>query len=305
MPRNRNDRKQANEMIEKAYHDRDGQIWIDGEFVDWRESKVHVLTHSLHYGSAVFEGNRAYEGQVFRLEDHTQRLINSAKYMGYEIPFSSDQINAACKETLAKSGLGDAYMRPFAWRGSDMMGVASKNNKIHLGVACWHWGSYFEDKMKGIRMCIADWKRPAPDTIPCKSKGAGLYMICTLSKDAAQAKGFDDALMFDYRGRVAECTGAHIFLIRGHELHTPTNDILLEGITHDTVVKLAKKRGYKVYKRDIYPAELDHFDECFVVGTAAEVTPVREIQGIKYTPGEVCHALASDYDQLVRGKISI
>ena len=292
-------------MIEKAYHDRDGQIWIDGEFVDWRESKVHVLTHSLHYGSAVFEGNRAYEGQVFRLEDHTQRLIKSANYMGYEIPYTADQINAACKETLAKSGLGDAYMRPFAWRGSDMMGVASKNNRIHLGVACWHWGNYFEDKMKGIRLSIADWKRPAPDTIPCKSKGAGLYMICTLSKDAAQAKGYDDALMYDYKGRVAECTGAHIFLIRGNELHTPTNDILLEGITHDSVVKLAEKRGYKVFKRDIYPAELDHFDECFVVGTAAEVTPVREIQGIKYTPGEVCHALASDYDQLVRGKLSI
>jgi len=292
-------------MIEKAYHDRNGQIWIDGEFVDWRESKVHVLTHSLHYGSAVFEGNRAYEGEVFRLEDHTQRLINSAKLMGYEIPYTVDQINAACKNTLAKSGLGDAYMRPFAWRGSDMMGVASKNNKIHLGVACWHWGSYFEDKMKGIRMCIADWKRPAPDTIPCKSKGAGLYMICTLSKDAAQAKGYDDALMFDYKGRIAECTGAHIFFIRGHELHTPTNDILLEGITHDTLVKLAEKRGYKVFKRDIYPAEMEHFEECFVVGTAAEVTPVREIQGIHYTPGEVCHALASDYDQLVRGKISI
>ena len=225
--------------------------------------------------------------------------------MGYEIPYTADQINAACKETLAKSGLGDAYMRPFAWRGSDMMGVASKNNRIHLGVACWHWGNYFEDKMKGIRLCIADWKRPAPDTIPCKSKGAGLYMICTLSKDAAQAKGYDDALMYDYKGRVAECTGAHIFLIRGKELHTPTNDILLEGITHDSVVKLAEKRGYKVFKRDIYPAELDHFDECFVVGTAAEVTPVREIQGIKYTPGEVCHALASDYDQLVRGKLSI
>ena len=292
-------------MIEKAYHDRDGQIWIDGEFVDWRESKVHVLTHSLHYGSCVFEGNRAYEGEIFRLEDHTKRLKKSAEYMGYEIPFTESQINAACKETLAKSGLGDAYMRPFAWRGSNMMGVASKNNQIHLGVACWHWGSYFEDKMKGIRLAIADWKRPAPDTIPCKSKGSGLYMICTLSKDAAMAKGYDDALMFDYRGRVAECTGAHIFFIRGNELHTPTNDILLEGITHDTVVKLAEKRGYKVFKRDIYPAEMAHFDECFVVGTAAEVTPVREINGIHYTPGEVCHALASDYDQLVRGKISI
>ncbi len=290
-------------MIEKAYHDRDGQIWIDGEFVDWREAKVHVLTHSLHYGSAVFEGDRAYGGEIFRLNDHSQRLLNSANLMGFEIPFTLEQINDACTETLAKSGLGDAYLRPFAWRGSDMMGVASKNNRIHLGVACWHWGSYFADKMKGIRLCISDWKRPAPDTIPCKSKGAGLYMICTLSKDAAAAKGFDDALMYDYRGRVAECTGAHIFFIRDGELHTPTNDILLEGITHDTVVKLAQKRGYKVYKRDIYPSELPHFTECFVVGTAAEVTPVREIQGIHYTPGEVCHALAEDYDKLVNGKM--
>ncbi|MGB0907591.1 MAG: branched-chain amino acid aminotransferase [Maricaulaceae bacterium] len=292
-------------MIEKAYHDRDGQIWIDGEFVDWREAKVHVLTHSLHYGSTVFEGDRAYGGEIFRLTDHSQRLLNSAQHMGFEIPYTVDQVDAACKETLAKSGLGDAYVRPFAWRGSDMMGVASKNNQIHLGVACWHWGSYFADKMKGIRLTIAKWKRPAPDTIPCKSKGAGLYMICTLSKDAAQAEGFDDALMFDHRGRVAECTGAHIFFIRDGELHTPTNDILLDGITYDTVIKLAKKRGLKVYQRDIYPAELPHFTECFVVGTAAEVTPVREIAGNMYVPGEICHDLASDYDELVRGKIAL
>ena len=292
-------------MIEKAYHDRDGLIWMDGEFVEWRESKVHILTHSLHYGSAVFEGDRAYEGEIFRLTDHSQRLINSAKHMGYEIPYTAEQIDAACKETLAKTGLGDAYIRPIAWRGSDMMGVASKNNRIHLAVAAWHWGSYFADKMKGIRLCMADWKRPAPDTIPCKSKGAGLYMICTLSKDAAQAKGYDDALMLDHTGRVAECTGAHIFFVRDGELHTPTNDILLDGITHDTVLKLAAKRGYNVYKRDIHPTEMPHFTECFVVGTAAEVTPVREIQGIKYVPGEVCHALASDYDELVRGKIKL
>ncbi len=292
-------------MTEKAYHDRDGQIWMDGEFVDWRESNVHILTHSLHYGSAVFEGNRAYEGKVFRLEDHTNRLLNSAKLMGYEIPYTADQINAACKETLAKSGMKDAYMRPVAWRGSEMMGVASKNNQIHLAIACWHWGSYFPDKMKGIRMCIADWKRPAPDTIPCKSKGAGLYMICTLSKDAAAAKGYDDALMYDYKGRIAECTGAHIFFIRDGELHTPTNDCLLEGITHDTVVKLAEKRGLKVYKRDIYPSEMAHFTECFVVGTAAEVTPVREIADNHYTPGDICQTLVTDYDDLVRGKITL
>jgi len=292
-------------MIEKAYHDRDGHIWIDGEFIDWRESKVHILTHSLHYGSAVFEGDRAYEGEIFRLTDHSKRLIGSASHMGYEIPFTAEQIDEACKETLAKSGLGDAYVRPIAWRGSEMMGVASKNNTIHLAVAVWHWGNYFSDKMKGIRLCWADWKRPAPDTIPCKSKGAGLYMICTLSKDAAQAKGFDDALMLDHTGRVAECTGAHIFFIRDGELHTPTNDILLDGITHDTVVKLAKNRGYKVYKRDIFPSELPHFTECFVVGTAAEVTPVREIEGIHYTPAEICHTLSDDYDQCVRGKIKV
>ncbi len=292
-------------MIEKAYHDRDGHIWMDGDFIDWRETKIHVLTHSLHYGSAVFEGNRAYEGEIFRLRDHTNRLINSAKLMGYEIPYEPAQIDEACVQTLAKSGLSDAYVRPVAWRGSEMMGVASKNNQIHLAVAVWHWGNYFPDKMKGIRLCWSDWKRPAPDTIPCKSKGAGLYMICTLSKDAAAAKGFDDALMLDYRGRVAECTGAHIFFIRGDELHTPTNDILLEGITHDTVTKLAEKRGLKVFKRDIHPSELPHFEECFVVGTAAEVTPVREIDGTHFTPGKVCQALVSDYDDCVRGKIKI
>ena len=292
-------------MIEKAYHDRDGLIWMDGSFVDWRESKVHILTHSLHYGSAVFEGDRAYEGEIFRLNDHSQRLENSARHMGYELPFTVEQIDDACRETLAKSGLGDAYVRPVAWRGSEMMGVASKNNQIHLAVAVWHWGNYFTDKMKGIRLCMSKWRRPAPDTIPCKSKGAGLYMICTLSKDAAAAAGYDDALMLDYKGRVAECTGAHIFFIRDGELHTPTNDILLDGITHDTVLKLAEKRGYKVYKRDIYPSEMPHFTECFVVGTAAEVTPVREIAGTKYVPAEVCHNLASDYDALVRGKISL
>ena len=184
-------------MIEKAYHDREGHIWIDGEFKDWRETNVHLLTHSLHYGSAVFEGDRAYGGEIFRLSDHSDRLLNSAKLLGYEIPYTREQIDAACKETLEKSGLKDAYLRPVAWRGSEMMGVASKNNEIHLAVACWHWGSYFSDKMKGIRLCISDWKRPAPDTIPSKSKAAGLYMICTLSKDAAAAKGFDDALMFE------------------------------------------------------------------------------------------------------------
>ncbi len=292
-------------MIEKAYHDRDGQIWMDGEFVEWRETKVHLLTHSLHYGSAVFEGDRAYDGEIFRLTDHSKRLVNSAENMGYEIPYTVEQIDQACKETLAKSGLGDAYVRPIAWRGSEMMGVASKNNRIHLAVAVWHWGNYFSNKMQGIRLTMADWKRPAPDTIPCKAKGAGLYMICTLSKDAASAAGYDDALMLDHKGRIAECTGAHIFFARDGELHTPTNDILLDGITHDSVIKLAEKRGIKVYKRDIYPTELPHFSECFIVGTAAEVTPVREIAEHKYVPGEMCETLMADYDAAVHGKIAV
>jgi len=292
-------------MIEKAYHDRDGVIWIDGEFIDWRETKIHVLTHSLHYGSCVFEGNRAYGGKIFRLTDHSKRLEKSAKLLGYEIPYTQEQIDQACLDTLEKSGLKDAYIRPFAWRGSDMMGVASKNNQIHFGVAAWHWGSYFADKMQGVRLCISDWIRPDPRSAPCKSKAAGLYMICTLAKDKAQAGGWDDALMYDYKGRVAECTGAHIFFVRNGELHTPTNDILLEGITHDSVIKLAKKRGMNVHKRDIHPSEIPHFDECFIVGTAAEVTPVREIDGHHYTVGEVCHALVSDYDDCVRGKLDI
>ena len=292
-------------MLEKAYHDRDGLIWMDGEFVEWRDAKVHMLTHSLHYGSAVFEGDRAYEGEVFRLTDHTKRLQNSAKLLGYEIPYTTQQIDDACVEALAKTGLGSAYLRPLAWRGSEMMGVASKNNTIHLAVAVWHWGNYFDNKMKGIRLQISDWKRPAPDTIPCKAKAAGLYMICTLSKDKAGAEGFDDALMFDYKGRVAECTGAHIFFVRDGELHTPTNDCLLEGITYDTVIKLAEARGITVHRRDIYPSEMPHFEGCFVVGTAAEVTPVREIQGIHYEVGETIHALASDYDALVRGKLDV
>ena len=290
-------------MGEPAYHDRDGYIWMDGEFVYWREAKVHVLTHSLHYGSGVFEGNRAYEGKIYALRDHSQRLLNSANYLGYDIPFSVEEIDKACTETLAKSGLGSAYVRPIAWRGSDMMGVASKGNKIHLAVAVWHWGDYFDDKMKGIRLCMADWKRPAPDTIPCKAKGAGLYMICTLAKDASMDRGFDDALMLDYKGRIAECTGAHIFFVKDGEIHTPTNDILLDGITRKAVLLMAERRGLTVHKRDIWPNELPTFSECFIVGTAAEITPVRSIDEIKFKPGTLTENMVEDYDKLVRGKL--
>ncbi len=292
-------------MANIPFHDRDGHIWMDGEFVPWRDAKIHVLTHSLHYGSGVFEGDRAYDGEIFELSDHSKRLVNSGKLLGYDIPFNAAEIDKACKETLAKSGLGSAYVRPIAWRGSEQMGVAAQANKIHLAVAVWAWGDYFEDKMKGIRICMADWKRPDPQTIPCKAKGAGLYMICTLSKHAAENKGYSEALMLDYRGQVAECTGAHIFFVRDGELHAPTNDILLDGITHKTVLALAKHRKIKVHKRDIWPDELTSFSECFIVGTAAEITPVREIEGIEYVPGELTENMVEDYDRLVRRKLKL
>ncbi len=292
-------------MTDAAFHDRDGYIWMDGEFVDWRDAKVHVLTHSLHYGSGVFEGDRAYDGEIFALSDHSQRLVKSAQYLGYELPYTAGQIDAACKETLAKSGLGSAYVRPLAWRGSEQMGVAAQKNTIHLAIAVWAWGDYFADKMKGIRLCMAEWKRPAPDTIPCKAKGAGLYMICTLAKHASTDKGFDDALMLDYKGRIAECTGAHIFFIKDGELHTPTNDILLDGITRKTVLALAQHRGIKVHARDIWPDELSTFSEVFIVGTAAEITPVREIEGIHYKPSTISENMVEDYDRLVHRKLKL
>lgn len=290
-------------MTDAPFHDRDGYIWVDGEFIDWRDAKVHLLTHSLHYGSGVFEGDRAYDGEIFALRDHSERLIKSAGHLGYELPYTAEEIDKACTDTLVKAGLGSAYVRPFAWRGSEQMGVAAQQNKIHFAVAVWAWGDYFADKMKGIRLCMADWKRPSPETIPCKAKGAGLYMICTLSKHAAADKGYDDALMLDYKGRVAECTGAHIFFIRDGELHTPTNDILLDGITRKTVLALAKHRGIKVNSRDIYPDELNTFSECFIVGTAAEITPVRCLEDINYTPGQMTVNFVEDYDKLVHRKL--
>jgi len=292
-------------MAHIPFHDRDGFIWMDGEFVPWRDAKIHVLTHSLHYGSGVFEGDRAYGGEIFELSAHSQRLVNSAKHLGYDLPYNAAEIDKACIDTLAKSGLGNAYVRPIAWRGSEQMGVAAQGNKIHLAVAVWAWGDYFDDKMKGITLCMADWKRPDPETIPCKAKGAGLYMICTMSKHAAEKKGFNDALMLDYRGQIAECTGAHIFFVKDGELHTPTNDILLDGITHKTVMALAKKRGIKVHKRDIWPDELASFSECFIVGTAAEITPVRLIEEQAYVPGDISINMVEDYDKLVNGKLKL
>ncbi len=287
------------------YDDRDGVIWWNGSYVNWRDAKVHLLTHGLHYASSVFEGERAYEGTIFKSRPHSDRLIQSGELLGFQIPFQADAIEAAKRETLDKFGYDNAYIRPIAWRGSEMMGVSAQHNTIHLAIAIWQWGNYFADKMTGIRITMSPWRRPSPDSAPVKSKAAGLYMICTLSKHAAEAKGYADALMLDHKGRVAECTGAHIFFARDGELHTPTGDCILDGITHATVVDLAKARGITVHKRDIMPEELPHFSECFIVGTAAEVTPVREIEGQTYTPGPVTLAMVEDYDALVRGKLTV
>lgn len=286
------------------FDDRDGVIWWNGEFVNWRDAKVHVLTHGLHYASSVFEGERAYDGAIFKSREHSERLKRSGELLGFELIYTVDEIEEAKRATLEKSGLDSAYLRPVAWRGSEKMGVNAEGNRIHLAIAAWRWGDYFADKMKGIRLDISDWKRPSPETAPVKSKAAGLYMICTLSNHAAKARGFDDALMFDYRGRVGECTGAHIFFGRDGQLHTPTGDCLLDGITRATVIDLAEARGIPVHVRDIDPSEMSNFEECFIVGTAAEVTPVREIKGLAYRPGDVTKTLSDDYDKLVRGKLA-
>ncbi len=282
------------------YDDRDGYIWMDGTFVPWRDTKVHVLTHGLHYASAVFEGERAYAGQIFKSREHSERLHRSAGLLGFEIPFTVDEIEAAKVEALAKSGLESAYVRAIAWRGSEMMGVSAQNNTIHLAIAVWHWGDYFADKMKGIRMNHAPWKRPSPETAPCRSKAAGLYMICTLSKHAAEREGYQDALMLDWRGQVAEATGANIFFVQDGVIHTPTPDCFLDGITRRTVIGLAKERQIQVIERAIFPEELDSFSECFITGTAAEVTPVAEIGAHVFKPGDLTAGLVSDYDKTVR-----
>ena len=288
-----------------AYDDRDGYIWMDGEFVPWRDSKVHVLTHALHYASSVFEGERAYSGKILRSLDHSKRLHNSAEIMGFKIPFSVDQVEQAKTEALAKSGLESAYVRALAWRGSEMMGVSAQNNTIHLAVAVWHWGDYFADKMKGIRLTHAKWRRPAPDTAPCHAKAAGLYMICTLSKHAAERDGYADALMLDYRGQVAEATGANIFFVRDGALHTPTPDCFLNGLTRQTAIKLARERGIEVIERAIFPDELSTFSECFITGSAAEITPVAEIGEHVYKPGQISETLVNDYTALVNGRLEL
>lgn len=283
---------------------RDGFIWQDGEFVAWKDAKVHVLTHGLHYASAVFEGERAYGSEIFKLTEHSERLHESARILGFEIPYSVEEIDNACRELLKKQGFEDAYVRPIAWRGSESLGVAAESNRIHLAIAIWQWPSYFspEEKMKGIRLDIAEYCRPDPRSAPSRSKAAGLYMICTISKHAAEAKGYADALMLDWRGQVAEATGANVFFVKDGALHTPTPDCFLDGITRRTIIDLAKRRGLDVIERVIMPEELSDFSECFLCGTAAEVTPVSEIGQYQFTPGEITSLLMRDYMNEVQPK---
>ncbi len=286
------------------YHDRDGSIWFDGRLVPWRDANVHILTHALHYASAVFEGERSYGGTIFKLREHTERLIASAGMLDFEIPYSVDQIDAACNETLKANNLTEGYVRPIAWRGSEQMGVSAQHSKIHLAIAAWNWGSYFDkaERLRGIRVGLAHYRRPDPLTIPSKAKATGLYMICTIEKHRAERAGYADAMMLDYRGHVAECTGANMFFIKDGALHTPTPDCFLDGITRQTVIELAKRSGIAVHERTIMPEELSSFQECFIVGTAAEVTPVREIGLHQFQPGRICEAMLNDYTAEVQPK---
>ena len=289
------------------FHDQDGQIWYDGALTPWRDVTFHVLTHALHYGSCVFEGERVYGGEVFKLREHSQRLIDSGRLLGFEIPYTLEQIEAATRAAVKAQGYSDAYVRPVAWRGSEQMGVSAQQTRIHLAIAVWEWPSYFspEAKAKGIKLSLSKWRRPSPETAPVKAKASGLYMICTLSKHEAERNGFDDALMLDWRGLVAETTGANVFLVKNGDIHTPTPDCFLDGITRRSVIGLAKDRGYKVIQRAIALDELRQADEVFVTGTAAEVTPIGEIDGTSYQVGPVTRNLVHDFEALVRRKTAV
>ena len=285
-----------------GYDNRDGHIWMDGKMVDWRDANVHILTHAMHYASSVFEGERAYNGKIFKSREHSERLKRSAEMIDFEIPYTIDEIEAAKAEVLAASGLQDAYVRAVAWRGvGEDMGVASARNPVRLAIAAWEWGAYYGDaKMKGAKLDISKWKRPSPETIPSHAKAAGLYMICTMSKHAAEAKGCSDAMMYDYRGYVAEATGANIFFVKDGEVHTPTPDCFLNGITRQTVIGMLKDKGITVHERHIMPEELQGFEQCWLTGTAAEVTPVGQIGDWKFEVGALTREIATDYEKLVR-----
>jgi branched-chain amino acid aminotransferase len=287
-----------------AFDKFDGVIWYDGKLVPWSDANLHVLSHGLHYASAVFEGERAYSGEIFRCTEHSERLKRSAEILDFTIPWSIPEIDAAKRLVLEKNGTPDAYVRPIAWRGSEMMGVSAQSNTIHLAIATWVWPSYFDpaERLKGIRLDLADYRRPDPRTAPCLAKAAGLYMICTVSKHIAERKGYADAMMLDWEGRVAECTGANIFFVREGKIHTPTADCFLAGITRQTAIDIAKRRGFEVIERRIMPEELSSFSECFITGTAAEVTPVSEIAHWKFTPAAITKQLMDDYTAAVQPK---
>ena len=298
-------RKAKEEFMAAQSYDRlEGVIWYDGKLVPWNEANLHVLSHGLHYASCVFEGERAYGGQIFKSTAHSERLKRSANILDFEIPYSAAEIDAAKKLVVEKNGKKEAYVRPVAWRGSEMMGVSAQSNTIHLAIASWEWPSYFdpEQRLKGIRLDLAEYRRPDPKTAPCSAKAAGLYMICTISKHRAERKGYADAMMLDWEGRVAECTGANIFFVKDGKIHTPIADCFLDGITRQTVIGLARKRGMEVIERRITPDELTSFSECFITGSAAEVTAVAEIMHWNFNPGGITKTLMDDYTAEVKPK---
>ena len=286
------------------FDQREGVIWYDGKLVPWKDAKLHVLSHGLHYASCVFEGERAYGGEIFKCTEHSERLHESARWLDFEIPYSVAEIDAAKRLVLERNGQRDAYVRPVAWRGSEMMAVSAQNTTIHVAIGTWEWPSYFDpaQRLKGIRLDLADYRRPDPATIPAMAKAAGLYMICTISKHKAERKGYADALMLDWRGQVAECTGANIFFVKDGKIHTPTPDCFLDGITRKTVIDLARRRGIEVVERRIMPDELDGFSECFITGTAAEVTAVSEIARWRFAPSAITQRLMDDYTAEVTPK---
>ena len=283
------------------FDNREGYIWFNGDFVDWADVKLHVLSHALHYANSVFEGERVYKKKIFKLNEHTERLFYSANTMDMEIPYTMDEVNEACNSTVKKNKIIDGYVRPIAWRGAEMMGVSAQNTKINFAVAVWEWPSYFdpEERLKGIRLSLSKWRRPSPETIPCDTKAAGLYMICTLSKHDAEKNGYADSLMLDFEGYVAEATGANVFFIKDNEIHTPSPDCFLDGITRRTVIQIAKKLGFKIVERAMFLDDLNDFEQCFITGTAAEVTPVCAIDDQNFVVGDEIKKISSSYIDLV------
>ena len=287
------------------YDKRSGKIWFNGKPVNWQEANIHILSHGLHYASCVFEGERVYDGEIFKLEEHTKRLFHSASRMGFKIPYSEEILNKSCKDIVSIQKVKNGYVRPVTWRGSEMMAISAQQTKIHVAIAAWEWGSYFDSnlKLKGIKLDISKWRRPAPDTIPWDTKASGLYMICTLSKHEAEKKGFTDSMMLDYQGNIAEATGANVFFkTESGELHTPVADSFLNGITRRCIIDIAKSKGIKIVERKIKPEEMENFVGCFLTGTAAEVTPVSQIDKYKFTVCNVIKDLSESYQALVRKK---